>query len=141
MVKIKQSGKASSIPLGLTYGVISALSVTILGAAITAKLLDNENIKHNQIGYAIMIFMIISVWIGSIVSIHKIKRQKVMVSLLTATIFYCVLLILNALLFGGDIYGAGETALLVLCGGMLPVLFKSKENKPHKIKKLKTYNR
>ena len=138
---MKQTGRAVSMPRGLLTGTLYALAVTLAGTALTAKLVDMEILTPGKIGYAVMVLLIAAAWTGAAVSVHSIKRRILMVSLLSGSCYYLLLLAMTALLFGGQYQGAGETALLILCGSLLPVLLRPNGRTARKGRKLKIRNR
>ena len=129
MIIAKQTGRAMSMPSGILIGTITALLTGIIGICITAKLIDLEIIPYQQIGYGVLITLIISSWIGSKSSIKQVKRQKNIVALLTGMCYYGLLLFIVAIFFGGQYNGVGETGLLILCGNILSILLKSSGKK------------
>ena len=141
MTGIKKKGKAVSMPRGLLTGTLYALAVTLAGTGITAKLVDMEVLVPEKIGYAIMVLLIAAAWTGATASGRSIRRRILMVSLLSGGCYYTMLLAITALLFGGQYQGAGETALLILCGSLLPVLLQPNGRSARKGRKLKMRNR
>ena len=129
------------MPRGLLTGTLYALAVTLAGTALTAKLVDMEILTPEKIGYAVMVLLMAAAWTGAAVSGHSIKRRILMVSLLSGGCYYILLLAMTALLFGGQYQGAGETALLILCGSLLPVLPRPNGRTARKGRKLKIRNR
>ena len=141
MTNAKRTGTTLSIPYGIALGVCAALCTTVSCSAITAKMVDQQWIHHNHIGYAIMVFLLLAAWIGTRISYKKIKRQKVLVCMLTGIAFYGILLCITAIFFGGQYSGVGETGLLILGGTLLSAL-PEHSNKSRKIYgKRKKYNR
>ena len=122
----KVTGRAVSIPVGLCYGEAVSIVITLLGVALTAKMISTETVAWDQTGYAILAILLVSSWCGAMISSAKIKRRKVLVCAISGAIHYAVLLIITALFFGAQFSGAGETLLVVLSGSMLAV-FQSKE--------------
>ena len=141
MTGTKQTGRAVSMPRGLLTGLMYAFLVILIGCLITAKLIDTEIIHQNQIGYAVMVILLTAAWTDGTVSYHRIKRQKLLVSILSGTCLYCLLLSITAVIFGGQYDGAGETALLILCGSLLSVILKPNRKTGRKVRKLKIQNR
>lgn len=141
MTVVKQTGRATSMPRGLMIGLIVDTAVTMAGCVITAKLIDTELMSQNKIGYAAMVILIVASMTGAIISYRRIQRQKLMVSLLSAACYYGMLLVITGLLFGAQYDGAGETALLVICGSLLPVVIKPNGKSSRKIGKIKVRNR
>lgn len=141
MTGAKQTGRAVTMPAGLMTGVIASMAVTLSGAAVTAKMLDLEILDTEKIGYTVMVLLILAAWTGSAVSIRRIKRRKLLVSLLAGVCYFVVLLALTGLLFGGQYHGAGETGLLILCGCLLPMLLNFNGRSGRKVSKFKIQNR
>ena len=141
MTVVKPTGRATSMHRGLMIGLIVDTVVTMAGCVITAKLIDTELMSQNKIGYAAMVILIVASMTGSIISYSRIQRQKLMVSLLSAACYYGMLLVITGLLFGAQYDGAGETALLVICGSLLPVVIKPNGKSSRKIGKIKVRNR
>ena len=116
------SGRASSIPAGLMWGVGISLLMTLVSAVIIATLVNKEILAWQNIGYGIMIMMLCSSFLGARVSVGKIKRQQFAVSAMFAVAYIGVLLAMTALLFGGQYEGVGVTTLLVLCGSLVSIM-------------------
>ena len=141
MYSVKNTGKSLSIPHGVAIGVGYAITVTLLGSLLTAKIIDNLWLAQENIGYAIMIILLIAAWTGSATASAKTKRRKAMVVLITGLLFYLVLLVMTALFFGGQYDGAGETGVLILAGSILPIFEKRKRPERKISRKHKIHNR
>lgn len=140
MTKVKQTGKAVSIPKGLLIGTLYALAVTLAGTSLIAKLVEIEALSPDKIGYTIMVLLIVAAWTGATVSTYSIKRRILLISLLSGGCYCTMLLATTALLFGGEYYGVGETVILIICGSMLPVLLQSYGRSGRKGRKIKIRN-
>lgn len=112
----KVTGRARSMPGGLTVGALTSLGITLILAVIGGKLVDMGTLREGTIGYIAMVTLLIASFCGALAAAGSIKRQKLMVCGLSALIYYAVLLGMTALFFGGQYRGMGVTALLVLCG-------------------------
>lgn len=137
-VNRKVTGTTSSIPSGLAIGVLSAVVTTFMGILLASILIDNEIIKWRQSGYAVMIILIISSWIGAEVAANKIKRRRLMVCVVSAIGYFVALLMITGLFFGGKYSGVGESGLLILCGSTLGIIVKypgKSERKRRKIRR------
>lgn len=128
MVINNTSGKASSIPAGLAWGAVVSTSLTLLLAVVIAVLIDTGRLLWDNVGYGIMAMLFISSFAGAKVSNSKIKRQRLMVSAMFATVYLGMLIAATALFFGGQYHGVGVTTLLVFCGSLTSVLL-GKEGK------------
>lgn len=131
----KPTGTSSSVPVGLTWAGIAGLITIIVGSLIIAHLINMEYVSEDKIGYAVMILLLAASYICSITAWKKIKRRKLLMCLSAGIVLYIILLSITALFFGGQYSAVGETALLVLCGSLLPVIsiFTKKSKHPYRI--------
>lgn len=125
----KPTGRTRSMPVGLTLGAAVALALTLTLSLIGAKLIDMGKIKEQQIGYLAMGILMLSAFLGALVACGAIRRRKGMVCALSALIYYCLLLSITALFFGGQYQGMGVTALVVLCGDALALLLTTRQGR------------
>lgn len=134
----KITGRADSIPVGLAVGTACSILFTIASVTVLAKLLDNGKLQWENIGYGIMIQTMIVSFIGAKVSYARIKRQRLMICLLSGVIYYGILMATAAIFFGGQYDGMGVTALLVLAGCASASLLGLRLGKAgqHRIKKI-----
>lgn len=122
-VNRKPTGRATTIPMGLIYGAITATGVTLLLSAITAKLIDQRILAWENTGYAVLGILLVASWMGAAMTYAKVKRQKLIMCLASGAVYFGILLTSTALFFGGKYSGVLETGLVVFCGCMLCVLF------------------
>ena len=120
-------GKAASMPVGFFLGGVASLVVTIVTSGILAWLVISQKISENQIGYGVMVLLILASFSGAEVSYRKIKRQRLVVSMVAGVIYFGILLSMTAFFFGGQYNAVGESALMVLCGCGLAFLLKKGE--------------
>lgn len=120
----RTNGKATSIPVGLFWGGVSSTAITLLISAVIAWLVVSRKIRQDQIGYGVMVLLAMAAFFGAKVSYGKIKRQRLMVSVVSGVIYFGILLCITALFFGGQYSGVGETALMIFCGSGLAFLLK-----------------
>lgn len=121
-VNRKPTGRASSIPAGLGWGTAVSMAMTFLGAAAVAKLIDGGMMDWSKCGYGVLGILLLSAWMGALVAAGKIRRMRLSVCMAMGGIYFCCLMLITALFFGGQYSGVGETALLIFCGSMLGVL-------------------
>ena len=135
--KQKVSGRADSIPVGLAVGAVSCILLTIVCVAVLTKLVDTGKIQWENIGYAIMVQTIIASFIGAKIAHTRIKRQRLLVCLLSGLIYYVFLIATVAIFFGGKYEGMAVTALLVLAGCVCASLLglRSQKGSHHNIMK------
>ncbi len=133
-VNRKPTGRASAIPAGLAFGGAVSGAITILGALLTAKLMDAQVLQWHQSGYAVLLILLISAWAGAVMAAGKIKRQRFVVCLGAGCVYFLMLMITTALFFGGQYSGVGETGLLILCGCVLGIFtgFQGKSRRKHR---------
>lgn len=141
VVNGKVTGKAMSMPGGLAVGAGVSLGVTLLMAAVLAKLVDAERMAWENIGYGIMVLLLAASFAGAMVSFGKIKRQRMLVCGLSGVIYFAMLLAITALFFGGQYSAVGVTALLVLAGSGTAALLGLRQGRGGKRKKIKLPNR
>lgn len=108
---------------------------TLVLSAVLAKLVDMEKIPQDKIGYGIMVLLLVCAFAGANVSCSKIKRQYLIVSAISAVIYFAMLLCITALFFGGQYSGVGVTAILILCGSLLAAFAKSGKGEGKKRRK------
>lgn len=135
--KRNQKDVASSVPTGIGWGTITALSLILAGSFVTGKLLDTERIRWENVGYWVMVILLLSSFTGSVTACRKIKRKFMQTSLITGCVVWLFLLACTALLFGGQYAGVGVIGGLILSGSCSAGLWES--NRQHKRKTGKRY--
>lgn len=114
--KQKYTGRTLSVPAGIGIGLAVSVGITGASIAVLAKLVDSETMPWENVGYGIMVMLLAASFFGALIAYGKIKRQRLMVCLLTGAAFFGTLLALTALFFGGQFDGALFSFLLVLAG-------------------------
>lgn len=112
----KNSGRAGSVPGGLALGAAVSASMTAAGTLLLAWMLNREVVKWEQIGYGILCMIMLSSYLGAKVSYGRIRRQRMMICVMSGGVYFAVLLSVTALFFGGQYEAVGVTALLVAGG-------------------------
>lgn len=110
----KITGRATSLPVGLAIGAACSLAATLILTAILAKLVEAETLPVEKVGYGIMVLLIVSSFAGAMISFGRIKRQRMLVCIVSGVIYFAMLMSMTALFFGGQYSAVGTTALLVL---------------------------
>lgn len=141
VVNQKVTGKSSSMPAGLAMGGLTSLVITLVLAAVIAKLVDSEALAEENIGYGTMLLLLAASSMGALVSVSKIKRQRLLVCLLSGTVYLGALLSITALFFGGQYEAVGVTALLVMGGSMVTGLLGLREKRGGKRQRIKIRHR
>lgn len=137
----KPTGRAATIPIGLLTGGIAALVSTFVLTAVLAKLMEGEILPEENIGYGVMIMLLVSAFLGSATACKRVKRQFLMTAALSGLCYTALLLSITALFFGGQYSGLGVTVLLVCCGSLLAAMVFSRGGKGRKTRKPKVKNR
>lgn len=137
----KPTGRASTIPVGLLTGGGTALASTLILTAVLAKLMDGEILPQENIGYGVMVLLLLSAFLGSAVACKRVKRQYLLTAALSGVVYVLLLLSITALFFGGQYSAVGVTILLVFCGSLLAAMLFSREGKGGKARKPKLRNR
>ncbi len=137
----KPTGRASSMPAGLLIGAAGSLIITLIAAFILAKLLDAETLPWENVGYGVMILLLLSSMVGALLAYGKIKRQRMMVCMLSGVIYFGILMSITALFFGGQYDSVGVTALLILGGCGSVGLLGMREKRAGKRKKITQHHR
>lgn len=129
----KPSGRAMSLPGGLAAGVVVSLAIMIIGISVLATLINKEMLEWDSVGYGVMLLLILSSVIGSVLACRKVKRQILLVGVLSGLLFYAVLIGITALFFGGQFEAIGVTALLIIGGSLAAAMMEVRggERKPY----------
>lgn len=139
VVNKKVTGRALSIPAGIGFGLGISLLTTIIGCAIVAGLIGNENIPEESIGYGAMTILLLSAAAGSLTAAELVKHRRLLVCMLLGLCYFAVLLLINGLMFGGSVSGVWATALVILAGcGCAALTDAQKTKRVHKRKKYRT---
>lgn len=137
-MKIKSSGRTTSVPMGIAVGLTGSITLLLLLSAIIAWIIGKGILDYQNIGYAVMIMLLATSVAGSAISYGKIKRRKLMVCIISGVSYFVFLLLITALFFGAQYTAVGETALLIFCGSIIFALVTvpSKTNKRRKYRRL-----
>lgn len=138
--KRKLNGRTSSVPGGLAAGSFVSIAVTALSAALLAMLLDREILAWENVGYGIAFTILLAAYAGAITAWNRIRRQRLIVCLMSGMVYWGILLSLTALFFGGQFEAVGVT-LLLIAGGCLCACLpagKGSGGSRHAVRKLKT---
>ena len=137
----KPTGRATSMPMGLMIGATVNLGITLLSVGLIAKLVEGEGIAESQIGYAVMIMLMASAFLGALTAARKIRRQRLLVCALSGLVYFGILLGITALFFGGQYEAVVATCLLVMGGSMLAAITGTPMKRIGKRSKNRKWNR
>ena len=137
----KITGRATSLPVGLAIGATCSLAATLILTAILAKLVETETLPVEKIGYGIMALLMVSSFAGAMIAFGRIKRQRMLVCIVSGVIYFAMLMSVTALFFGGQYSAVGTTALLVLAGSGAAALLGLRQGRGAKRTKIKVPHR
>lgn len=115
----KAKGTATAIPIGVLWGVIISLLITIISALMLTWLTLNGITDQEKLGYSIMVSILLATMIGSFVSSTLVKRRKLLICWVTGMAYYITLLGINALLLGRNFQGVIAEGLLITAGSLI----------------------
>lgn len=136
-MKQKPTGRTCSMPMGLAWGAVTSMIITILGTAILAKLVDREILPEEKIGYGIMLMLMLASYMGGKIAWNKIQRQRLITCLWVGGIYFAILLSITALFFGGQYESVAVTGLLILGGVGVAALPAGKNGRGGKRRKIR----
>jgi len=134
ITKQKATGRASSIPAGIGWGMLSAFSITAVGAGILALMMAGEKMNPDSLGYGIIFVLLAASCAGALVTAVRIKRLCVQMCFLSGAIYYLSLIAVTALFFGGKYQGMGVTGIVVFIGCIAASIIMQAKQKPSKPK-------
>ena len=141
IVNQKVTGRISSVPAGIAIGEGVSMILTVIGALVTAMLVDRGMIPEERIGYGSLLTLLVASVTGAIVSWKRIRHRRMMVCMIHSVGYYLLLLSITALFFGGQYEGMGVTALVVLAGGLCVALMGLKGERKGNLKISKMMSR
>lgn len=104
----------TSIPLGLAFGWIVNLAITLLSAIFVSILVAGERVGENLITPAAVITVMIASFLGAIVAAKRVGQRRLIICLASGAIYYLSLLCCTALFFDGKYEGLGAAALTII---------------------------
>ena len=122
VVNHKVTGKAMPMVGGILAGSGVSLAVTLLGALVLAWLLDGEILEEGNVGYGVMLVLIVSSGLGAFLAPRLVKRQKLPAAMIAGGLYLLWLLGISTLCFGGQYQGVVPTVLIVLGSSLATVL-------------------
>ena len=88
-----------------------------------------------------MVLLIVSSFAGAMIAFSRIKRQRMLVCIVSGVIYFAMLMSVTALFFGGQYSAVGTTALLVLAGSGTAALLGLRQRRGTKRTKIKVPHR
>lgn len=112
----KPTGRSMSMPAGFAIGTCVSLCMTFFLSIFLAKMVSTERMEWENIGYGIMAILFTTSIIGAKSTCMMIKRQKLVICIVSGVLYWVGLLLITALFFGGQYSGVGVTGAIILCG-------------------------
>lgn len=128
------SGKTMSMTGGLLAGGIWAVAVTLAGAMALAAALGKGMLDWSDAGIAIVGILLISSYVGTTVSVQKIRRRRFLVCIGACCVYFSALMLITGLFFGGKYEAVGVT-LSVTCAGSICAMLTRKGTRSAKGRK------
>ena len=132
----KVRGRATPMLVGIGWGVVTAVAIAFLLVAVLVWLVLANKIDSEHLGYYIMGILLLSSFLGAMVSSQKIKRRWLLVSAVVGVIYYFFLLLMTAFVFGGHFRGVGVTGAMIMLGcvasGVLGIKMKGGHTKNYR---------
>lgn len=136
-----QNGRATSTVQGLMTGLAVSLIVTLIAAAILTKMIEKEILAWQNVGYAIIPILMFASFIGAFTACQKIKRQMLVVSMLSGLLYWIALIAATALFYGGKYEAVVVTASLILAGCFIAFFCITPKTTRRRSRKNKVYTR
>lgn len=123
-MKLRQtkSGRATSMVHGLTIGTAACLAITLIATILIAKLIDQEILSWEKVGYSVIVTVLTASFCGALISYKKIKHQRLAVCLLTGVAYWAVLIGTGSLLYKANYQGVFVTSAIILDGSICAFL-------------------
>lgn len=131
----KRSGKALSLPAGIGFGIILSLLVTLLGAVVITQMVTTETIAQENMGFGIIVVLLVASIAGSWLSATQTKRLRLQVCLMEGAGYFVGLLATTALFFEGRYQGVWVSGILIIIGSLVTACIPLLSPKKVKIKK------
>lgn len=129
VVNRKVTGRAMSMPAGISAGIVIAIAITIFGAVVVAWAVSREMLVFHSIGYGAMLILLAASIIGAMSAKALVKHRALVVCLGTGVGYFLSLLAITALFFGGQYRGVGTTFALVCAGAGTAGMLGNKKKK------------
>lgn len=117
--------KSASISIGIAWGALSSIIITLVVCVTFAKLIETELLPEAALDYGATLALLCASILGAWIAQKKIGQKPLLACVMSAGLYFLILLGINTLFFGGQLGGILETALLVIGGAVVPAILKS----------------
>ena len=124
---------------GVMIGVGVCVILMIAGASAAAALILNETFGQAWMQYINVITHMLAVAVGSAVAARLVGHKKMLACAMTTGIYLAVLLMINAVFFGGTFHGVIASVLAMLAGIGISAVLLLRPKRDKKKYKIPTY--
>ena len=107
-------------------------TITLIGSGICAGMILKGMIPERYTGYCVMLILLLASTLGAMIAGINNKVKKPQRILLNCVLYEGALLILTAVLFGGNYRGIGVTSIIIFSGGALAAICTNRNTKGRK---------
>jgi hypothetical protein len=118
-MKVKATGRATSVFLAVCVGTSISAVLTVISAAVIASLILSGHLSEMSVGYSGFIVVPLSVALGSLIAFCMAKRRRLFTSVLVAGVYYALWFGVVSLCFGGVRHGAALVAVMAFAGASI----------------------
>ena len=129
--------KEHSIPLSIATGVAVAAVIGIVGAIISALLINAEHVPEGAVSWMSVLTIFLASAIGTLIAAKSSRKQLVVVCGLTAAAFFLFQLGCAIMFFDSQFNGIGQGSLAVVAGTVVSILLCLKQGGGKIRKKIK----
>lgn len=124
----KKGMKRKEIPLAqkMACGIAVSFLLTLACSMVFAMLISSEVIREDNTVYCVGTILLLSTGIGAYVATSNQKENKLYKSLLFGSIYTVLLLAITTVVFGAAYRGVWVTAILILCGCIVPAILRKR---------------
>ena len=110
----------------MAYGIAVSLTVMLGCGAIFAMLISSAVITEDNTTFCVGANLLLSAGIGAYVATANQRENKLYKCLVFGCIYIALLLAVTSAVFGFAYHGVWSTAMLILCGSMMPAILRKK---------------
>ena len=122
--ELKVNGRAASVPAGMAMAAAASMILTAILCVLIAYFLNRGKMTWEQAGYWIMAMLFFVTFVGGKLAYSAVKRQRLLISLMSGIIYWGLLLSITALFWGGNYGPIWETAGIIGAGCLTSALLK-----------------
>ena len=138
---LKRKGMAvTGLGKSVMTGTGVAVSVSLVISMVITTMLNCGKITDVGMGYGVMTMLLLASYSGGYTACKLRKEQRLSNSLLTGAMYFAILAAITVLLFDGKFRGAGESAVVIVCGCTLAAMWTSRSIRNGKLRKFKFSN-